>query len=103
MEFTTRYSVDECRRYLSGHVSSVPVIADTEVEIHSVGAASYEYSVRRVWKGLQGMWRYTVMEATGILRPTQDNKTQVTSKIQLHGMGYVTIAFMILLFGYGLA
>lgn len=103
MQFTTTYTLDECQKYLVGHVYEMPVLASTEVEVDKSRYDSYEFSVQRVWKGMNGAWRYTVWEAQGSLKRTDDQKTRVTAHMRLHSMGFVTIAFIILLFGYGVA
>lgn len=103
MEFMTTNTLDQCKRYLAEHAYEVPVIASTEVSIDPLGYKSYEYSVRRVWKGLNGAWRYTVLETKGDLESTTDNKTKVTAKTELHGMGFVLIGFIVAFFAYGFA
>jgi hypothetical protein len=98
MEFTTANSIDRCRRLMLGRASQIPVLADTVVIIDPAQGQNSTFAVRRVWKGMNGLLQYTVMEAVGTLTTTPERQTVVSSHIRVKIMGFVSIAFMLLFF-----
>jgi len=98
MEFTTTLLINACRARLAGYASRIPVFADTEVGIHPPEGEHSQYTVRRIWKGMNGALRYGVLEVTGTMKHRVENKTDVTANLQLKAMGFVSIGLAILCF-----
>lgn len=92
MRFRTSRSLQSCRDYLMAQESKIQVLADTEVEITGAsGAFTNQFTIKRMWKGMKGIFRYPVTEAVGDLKRIDDNITEVDVTIQLREMGYVAI------------
>lgn len=104
MRFTTMFSVDACRRRLFSHESDVPVLADTEVVVQRLPDNRTQFAVRRVWKGVEVLLRYPVLQATGVLIPQGSKQTDVTVYLEIRELGLallgLTLLFLLLAFSH---
>lgn len=102
MRFTTTISMDACRRRLFSHASVVPVLADTEVLFQRLPDNRTQFAVRRVWKSVEVLLRYPVLQATGVLAPNGTKQTDVTVYLEIRELGLallgLTLLFLLLAF-----
>jgi hypothetical protein len=103
MQFTTRFPIDQCRDFLWQHDAPNALFANTEIEIHPMKGDHSEFAIRRIWKGLHGLLRYSVMEAQGTLTSKGYDGTKVEVYLRMKGMGYFVIGTAIFVFLLALA
>lgn len=96
MRFTTTFSVDACRRRLFSHESGAPVLADTEVVIQRLPDNRTQFAVKRVWKGMEVLLRYPVLQATGMLTPQGSKQTDVTVFLEIRELGLALLGLILL-------
>ena len=93
MQFETATSIYNCHKVLSQHRSQIPVLADTEVELEAVNDRESYFVVKRVWKGMRGLLRYSVMEAAGMIVAVGLSKTQVDAQLRPTAIGFLLMIF----------
>jgi hypothetical protein len=96
MRFTTTISMDACRRRLFSHESVVPVLADTEVLFQRLPDNRTQFAVRRVWKSVEVLLRYPVLQATGVLAPIGSKQTDVTVHLEIRELGLAQLGLILL-------